>query len=231
MPQEDEQTIVGVKAGRGHRASSGGPHRRPEWDGDVDAGMGFVHDPRAHLTTRDEPLHVQRPVRGDGRPRFKAVAPAGSDRPYRPGTHQPSEIGIARNGPARARHAGAAARNGWRFDTEHLAQLLVVRFRAIQRGCELLDPAVLDPQSRDLALQPWHPRRIAHDWSGEREEQHDEHRNRAGAPLPPRYCPAWETVLFGFEIAVGMNDDRDAARAPLHPSKAAPRIISRSRAR
>ena len=36
-------------------------------------------------------------------------SPAGAHHPYRPGTHEPSEVGIARNGPARARHTGAAA--------------------------------------------------------------------------------------------------------------------------
>src|SRR4029077_3147424 len=109
-----------------------------------------------------------------------------------------------------------------------------IRFGAIQRRRELLHATGFDAQPRHLALESWDPGRVAEDRAGEREEQDDGDGNRAGAPLPCLDCPAREAVLFGFKVAVGVDDDRDAASALLsllHPSNGAPRMTSRSRAR
>ena len=99
----------------------------------------------------------------------------------------------------------------------------------VQRDGELLDPAVLDAQARDFALEPRHPRGIARERAREREEEHDEDRDGDRGPLPYLDDAKREPVLPRIEIAVGVDDERHVPLA--HPSNGAPRISSSTRAR
>src|SRR6267378_5058092 len=237
MPQEDEQAVVRVVSRSRHRAPPRCPHRSPQRDGDIDAGMRFVDHTRPYLATSDKPLDVEGPVRRCRRAGLIALGYPRQRCPDWNGAHRVREVGATSDAPAHTptpTPSPCGAGDGRSFDAEHLAQLLVVRFRAIQRGGESLHATVLDPQSRDFALESGYTGRVAEDRSCEREEQDDGHGDGARAPLPPFDCPAWEPVLFGFKIAVGVDDDRDAAATLLslrHPSNGAPRINSRSRAR
>src|SRR2546428_420551 len=228
MSQEDEQPVVGIIAGLRDRAATGGADRGADRDGNVDARMRFVHHARAHLPARHKPRYVEWRVRGNRRSCLVALCRAGQGSADRDRAHGGREIGCPSDAAALARGGGR------RFYPEHLTQLLIVRFGAIQRGGELLHTTVLDAQSRDLALESWHAGVATEDRSRECEKQNDGYGNGASAPLPRLYSPAWEPVLFGLKIAVGVDDDRHAAAAPfasLHPSNGAPRMSSSSRAR
>src|SRR5437016_743570 len=223
MSQEDEQAIVRVVARSRHRAAPGCPHRRPKRDGDVNAGMRFVDHPWPYLAPSDKTLDIEGPVRRGRQTSFIAGGDSRQRGPNWNGTHGSREVGVASDRPT-------AAGDGRSFDAEHLAQLLVVRFGAVQRGGKLLYPAVLDAQSGDFALESRHTQRVARNRSCQREKQDDQHGNRAGTPLRSHDSPAWKLVLFGFEIAVGVDDDRDAAGPLRHPSNGAPRMTASSRA-
>src|SRR6266480_7020062 len=62
VPQEDEQTVRGVRAGLRHDTGGGGADRGPRRHGDVDAGMGLIGVARAYLPPGHEPAVVERPV-------------------------------------------------------------------------------------------------------------------------------------------------------------------------
>src|SRR6266704_3288038 len=115
MPQEDEQTVVGIIARRRYRASPRCPNRSPERDGDIDAGMGFVDHPWPHLAAGDKPLDIERPVRWCRWAGFIAVRAARQRCPNWHGAHGCGEVGVASDGPA-------ATGDGRGFDTEHLSQ-------------------------------------------------------------------------------------------------------------
>src|SRR5947208_1402640 len=119
-----------------------------------------------------------------------------------------------------------------RPDAQHGAQLLVVRLGPVQRRRELLHATVLLLEPRHLALQSGHTGGRATDRSSEREEQHDQQTDHEGAPLPCLERPHRDAVLSRSEVAIGVNDDGDAAIFPRrHPSNGVPRISSRRRAR
>src|SRR5437867_2634766 len=227
MSQEDEQPVVGIIPGRRDGAATGGADWSADRDRDVDSRMRFVHYSWAHLPARHETRQVEWPVRRNRRSRLIALRRAGPGCADRDRAHRGREIRIASDGTALARW-------GSRLRAEHLTQLLIVCFGAIQRGCELLYTTVLDAQPRHLPLESGYPGRVAEDRSRECEEQDDGQGNCARAPLPRLYCPAREPVLFGLKIAVGVDDNRDGAAALLclrHPSNGAPRMRSSSRAR
>src|SRR5882724_9951988 len=196
--------------------------------------MGFVDHSGPNLAAGDKPLDVEWPVRWCGHPAFVAVPSSGQRCPNWHRAHRTGEVGIAGDGPTRTGSSCAAAGDGRSFDAEHLSQLLVVRFRAIQRRRELLYSTVLDAKPRHFPLESGDERGVAHDRPRERQESHNRYRDGASAPLPRLDGPTRETVLFGFKIAIRVDHNRDGAGAPLflrHPSKGAPRITSSSRAR
>ena len=223
MPQENEQAVVGIVTGCGDGPASGCPNGRPNWHRDVDSGVGFIGNAGSHLSPRDEPPYIERPMRGC---RWARLILLGTPRPGRldrHGAHGGAEVGVAYDVAATARGRGG------RFHAQHLAQLLVVRFGAIQRRREPLYATILRAQAGDLAFQSGDAGGVSGDRSRERKEPHDRHGNSPGAPLPGCETPPRNAVLFGFEIAVSVDDDRDAARG--HPSNGAPRISSSRRAR
>src|SRR5437867_8034061 len=192
--------------------------------------MRFVDHPWPHLAPSDKTLDVEGPVRRGRRAGFIAVGYSRQRGPNWNGAHGGREVGVASD-------RSAAAGYGRSFDAEHLAQLLIVRFRAVQRGGKLLYPAVLDAQPGDFALESRHTQRVARDRSCQRKKQNDQHGNRASTPSRGHDSPPWEPALCGFALAVGVDDDRDTAGPPppppppRHPSNGAPRMTSSSRAR
>ncbi len=138
----------------------------------------------------------------------------------RPHRHRARQVGAGRGGRSFLRR---------RAHAEQPAQLLVVRLRAIERRGELLHPAVLLLQPRDLLLEAWNPCRGVGEGFREREEQHDQHGDRDRAPLSHLERPEGRPILAGIQIAVQVDDDRDAP--PLHPSNGAPSTSSSRRAR
>src|SRR3989454_9896609 len=105
--------------------------------------MRFVDHPGPHLAPSDKTLDVEGPVGRGRRAGFIAVGDSRQRGPYWNSAHGSREVGVASD-------RSAAAGDGRSFDAEHLAQLLVVRFGTVQRGSELLHPAVLDAQSGDF---------------------------------------------------------------------------------
>ena len=112
---------------------------------------------------------------------------------------------------------------------EQLTQLLVVRLRPVQGRGELLHAAVLPLQPRHFSVEQLGSYGIPRDRSGEQEEQHHQHRDGSGRPLPHFERPQRHAILMGLELPIFMDDDGDAFL--LHPSNGAPRISSSKRAR
>src|SRR5437773_1042294 len=186
--------------------------------GDVDAGMRFGGVARPHLAPGDEAGEVERPVRRLRRTRLVAQRRRRRTGAYRDRTHEV----LGRGRPLFPR----------RPDAQHGAQLLVVRLGPVQRRRELLHATVLLLEPRHLALQSGHTGGRATDRSSEREEQHDQQTDHEGAPLPCLERPHRDAVLSRSEVAIGVDDDGDAAIFPRrHPSNGVPRISSRRRAR
>src|SRR5437899_12504767 len=219
VPQEDEQSVRRVGAGRLDRTATSCAHRCAGGHGDVDAGMRFGDIARPDLTPGDEARDVERPVR-----RLRGTRLVAQRR--RRGT------GVYRDRPHEVPGRGRRSLFSWRAHAEHGAQLLVVRLGAVQRRGELLHAAVLLLEPRHLTLQPGDAGRRTPDRSGEGEEQYDQQADYERAPLPRLERPHRHAVLARGEVSIGMDDDGDATIFALrHPSNGSPRMSSRSRAR
>src|SRR6266540_2947241 len=222
MAQEHELPVVGIVPCGADGAPARGADRRLVRRGDVDPGVGLGRRAGAYLAARHEAGHLERPVGRNRRAELVVLRGAGRRRPDRHRAERRPRI-------AAPRHRPATAPRGGRLHAEHLAQLLVTRLRAVERGRELLHAAVLGAQAGYFALQPRDSGRVAADRARKREEQDDEHGDGDRAPPPHLEDPERKAVLTRIEIAVGVDDDRDAA--PAHPSNGAPRITSSKRAR
>src|SRR2546421_4129891 len=139
VPQEHEQSVGRVGAGRFDHTAPGRAHCGARGHGDVDAGMRFGGVARPHLAPGDEAGEVERPVRRLRRTRLVAQRRRRRTGAYRDRTHEV----LGRGRPLFPR----------RPDAQHGAQLLVVRLGPVQRRGELLHATVLLLEPRHLALQ------------------------------------------------------------------------------
>src|SRR5436190_18986945 len=97
VSQEDKQTVVGIVAGGADLPTSRGAYRRPQRDGDIDTRVRFVHDAGPNLPSRDEALHVERPVeRGPGR---EPVYGPGDGRANHHSPHARRQVARTHDGP------------------------------------------------------------------------------------------------------------------------------------
>src|SRR5574341_1460295 len=213
VPQEHEQPVVRVRPRRRDAPSPGRPDGRATRNRNVDPRVRLRRRTGADLASRDEPPHVERPMHRERGARRITLRGAGFARPDRRRAHQ-----------VHGDHVLPATSRSRRASTEDLPKLLVVGFRTVERGRQLLHPAVLRLEPRDLSPKPVVIDRPPGDWSREGKEQEHQHGDDPRRPFPHTKSPERQPVLPGIEVAVGVHDDRDAA--PFHPSKGAPSISS-----